>query len=596
MSNNVFLFRPKPYKDECFTSYLSRVAYANNVSSYDIWRLLIKPGAHYPQSLYSSTLDFYPNNMIDIKKLQSMLLSENIELTTLTFSNILSKFGIEEDKFSSSRMLSGLTNHYRNYCPLCLKEILYYKLIWQVKEITFCDKHNIFLYSSCWSCSKKIALLHSHETIGHCSYCNAKLSHAPLRPFQIKRNQNRILEDWVYLIYRNYKIVKLKDLTFEQTLAFKLLDILHSKSTIQINISSNLKQIARNSKSSQTFMHLQSILHIIRNHNISMDDFFKTHPSPSFIKMYLSKDLPSYKQYTCLSPWCEGFKIPSTLNRTTTSVHKREDGTKYKYYMYCSKCGIEYCIDNDTNELIERGYFIKSAWNSVKHSLENNMSIKEMARLFKTTDDKVKRCIIFLATNKLIETVDLPLKIPPPHNHKTINQIKALIPQGFSIKEIRKELNLTYNNFLYYWFLPEIRITYIKSIVPAYHHKSNSTKQKEDFNSAVNYLTQNDIDITIKNISSYLNISPETLRYRGFFPNLKQAKEEQKNMRKEKNQVILRRRAKDYVLNRKNNGEVVKSEDIYNYLGVGRTVMVRFYPNITKYIHRLIKKAYISPI
>lgn len=590
MSISTFLVRPKLIKDESLTSYIQRIATANHVKPHDVWRLLIKPYSHYPQSSLSTSLDIYPNSMIDINKLGEMLYLKKDLIEHLTFSKVFKKFGVEEKKVANSRILSGLINKHRKYCPNCLSENLYYKLIWQIKEIHFCDKHNVFLNDFCWKCHNKIPLLPNNEIIGYCPYCNANLTEAPLKPYKIEIQDKRVLEDWMYLLYANNKISCIKNLTIQQTIAFKLLYIINNFSKTEINIPSHLKQTARNTRTLNTFTHLKFILDTIRSLNISMDIFFKIIPDSNFIESFLAEKLPLHKQYSCLAPWCQGYKNPGTLERTSTSVHKMKDGKKYKYYMYCTKCGLEYCVDSDTNEIIERGYFIKLGWNKILPVLKDNMSIKEIAKIFKTTEDKVKRCIIFMASNGLIRNKDLPLEIPYSHNKKTINQIKSLISQGVPSKEIRKKINLTYNSFLYYWFLSEIYIEHIKHITSKPSHKSNYEKYNKEFEATINYFLKNDIDITIKNVSSHLNICPETLRYRGFLSKLKKAKEKQKNMRKEKNRIILKLKAKNYILNAKISGKKLKSEDIYNHLGVRRTVIVRSYPDVTNYIYNLMKK------
>lgn len=590
MKTSILLFRPKPYNDESFTSYLTRIAYENNVSPNDLWRIIYKPNSHYPQSSFSFTLDFYPNNMITMNKLSDMLLTKEERLHTLTFANILRKFKIDEEKLSNSRMLSGLTNKHRNYCPLCLKEKSYYKLIWQVKEIDSCDKHQISLYSTCWKCNRKISLLPSNGIVGYCPHCNADLTNAPLISTEITHVKKRYINDWSYLIYSNNETTSLKDLSYEQTLALKLLYIMSLNTSNYIYNVQNIKQIARGTKSNQTYIHLNTILDVIRNSNISVEDFFKITPDTNFINAFLAPSYPVYTKYSCLSPWCSGYNKPGTLKRTTTSIRKKIDGSKHKYYMYCTKCGIEYCIDSNTNDFIERGYFINVGWNKVRYGLNSNMSIKEMSRLYRISEDKVKRCIIFLASNKLIANENLPLSIPQSHNNNIKQRIKLLISQGMPSKKIRKTLKLKYNEFLYYWFYSPIYIEHIKFIAPSPHHKSDSTKYIEEFNAAITHFIESDINITIRNISNYLNISPETLRYRGLLSNLKKAKQNQNNIRNQKNRLIYKSKAHNYIYKAKECGKVILSEDIYNHLGVRRTVLVRSYPDVTNYIYNLIRE------
>ncbi|WP_429890526.1 TniQ family protein [Gottfriedia acidiceleris] len=72
---------------------------------------------------------------------------------------------------------SNLINNYRKWCTSCLEELkikgdeIYEPLIWSIKDIEFCDKHQVKLEDRCPKCDKKLQFLHRDYSVGHCQYC-----------------------------------------------------------------------------------------------------------------------------------------------------------------------------------------------------------------------------------------------------------------------------------------------------------------------------------------------------------------------------------------------------------------------------------------
>lgn len=84
------------------------------------------------------------------------------------------------------------------------------------------------------------------------------------------------------------------------------------------------------------------------------------------------------------------------------------------------------------------------------------------ATSYGTSIDRISRSIIFLVSNNLINREQVTLKLPPYHNVNIIDQIKSLINENFTIKDIKKKHKLTKNEMLFYWFKAEIKICYIE--------------------------------------------------------------------------------------------------------------------------------------
>ena len=103
-----FLFRPTPIEEETLTSYLNRIAEENIVLPHQLWRLLLPLGAHYPQASIASSIDHYPDALLNISELERMLLTIKLDLEKITYIPIYNKFGVDKQKVSHSKILNGV--------------------------------------------------------------------------------------------------------------------------------------------------------------------------------------------------------------------------------------------------------------------------------------------------------------------------------------------------------------------------------------------------------------------------------------------------------------------------------------------------------
>jgi hypothetical protein len=177
MTNDLcLLFRPRPIENESLSSYIQRIAVANITSPNSIFKLFLQENKKlYPKISYSCLLDIYPASTLNVKLFENMLKIERNEFKKMSFLPVFRNFSIEESKMPRSRprsrLLSGMIEIHRKYCPKCLSEHNYYKLIWQVKEKAYCKIHGIKFEDKCWSCKKRIPMIPAAGIIGICPYC-----------------------------------------------------------------------------------------------------------------------------------------------------------------------------------------------------------------------------------------------------------------------------------------------------------------------------------------------------------------------------------------------------------------------------------------
>jgi len=378
---------------------------------------------------------------------------------------------------------------------------------------------------------------------------------------------------------------------------------LSNKDITSINI---INQVARNSLSINKSIHLNIILYWIRKLDIQIQDFFTLGMPDEFIESIFHKATKLINGLCCIAPWCVSFNKPGSLKKTLTSKNTRKSGQVFHYYMYCTKCGIQYCNDNYSLEMIERGYFINLAWNNIRKSLYKQYSLKILAAEFNTTVDKTRRSIIFLVANKLVDSEELSLNIPKYHDYEIIEKIKIMISKGMLMKNIKSELSLTYNEILFYWLKSDIIISYIeKNVYKTENHTLNRYNDVEINNSidlvithnknnlfleAIDFLNEHNLQITIKNMSTYLNVCPETLRNWGLLPYIKKAKQDKKNKEHEDNITSFILSAEKIVNDMLSSNEEILSDEVYKRIRKKRNVIVRQYPEVTKKISQIIKE------
>lgn len=281
----IFLKRPKPIDGECLTSYIQRVAFANFLKPNDIWRLFKVGDAKYPQVPVSYLLDISPELIFDIRRFEKMLLIDKHGLDKLTFNNIIKKFSEINVFDSKMNSLNKFYNKYRKFCPLCLNEELYYKLIWQVQEVVKCPIHNIKLSYKCANCGHIIPSMPANGMLGICPYCQHSMVENTIDCDQ-KTVDDRIYSDWIYLIDNGNNNVNIQnELTFQQLIALKVLFITrYSKNMSQRKAYTNL---AKGKSNITIYRCINMTLNTLRNTNISIESFISCYPTADFMNSIL---------------------------------------------------------------------------------------------------------------------------------------------------------------------------------------------------------------------------------------------------------------------------------------------------------------------
>lgn len=168
---------------ESLSSYLSRLAEAHCVTTGTLIGKVLTPilNRRYLNNtanrggsgLYSlgSSINGLGSTALDLViSLQELTLREDLVYSTmLPWSDVLPA--------------RGLSRAIKAWCPVCLQEsreegsVSAEQLIWTLKSVSMCTKHNIKLSTYCPNkeCSKTIPVLHRRSRPGHCSNCGGWL-------------------------------------------------------------------------------------------------------------------------------------------------------------------------------------------------------------------------------------------------------------------------------------------------------------------------------------------------------------------------------------------------------------------------------------
>lgn len=167
---------------ESLSGYLIRVAFEHNISVGHLLNKMVfqKMNKSYLDrtSIYggnrfyegSKTINGYMENAIELARIMDKLTSRN-DLSNLTLY-----------KFKEFIPLRNLMKESLTWCPDCIGDwkkggkVIYYPLIWFLKPVKVCKKHNCFLIDRCPVCNKTVDILRRQMILGYCPKCSSILS------------------------------------------------------------------------------------------------------------------------------------------------------------------------------------------------------------------------------------------------------------------------------------------------------------------------------------------------------------------------------------------------------------------------------------
>ncbi|MEW4215355.1 TniQ family protein [Bacillus thuringiensis] len=188
---------------ESLTSYIHRLAEVHSISVSSLMRHLIFPTIYKDKDKDHSYSEnalyrvYYKSYSINgFNKYAELISQALIRLTSMK----------ELERLTCLKLRSLLTADdikvFRHWCPACIYEqqkekFTYEKLIWSIKSVTICLKHNCHLESICPNCKNKMKQLDLQSVIGYCPKCKEWLGSDSV----IGNNtcgENILWQNWVY--------------------------------------------------------------------------------------------------------------------------------------------------------------------------------------------------------------------------------------------------------------------------------------------------------------------------------------------------------------------------------------------------------------
>lgn len=583
MKPKFLTIRVRPYEDELLSSLLIRLANANGIDVLKFCSGFNISTSHYLQKNDIDLIDFYPLNILDIGKIAEI---NNLDKTTLlnkTFLKVIKKFTAEN--FSRVRSFTDLIRKKLYYCPDCLKESNYYRVLWKVAGVNGCLKHNKFLIDRCHNCNKDI-LFKEVCIMGFCPHCNFALKNCKsiLDKKVLVEINTHLIKSWEYLwgdkvqsIHTNQMPLNLLYLLN----GFKL-DLDRTLVTRNLNKHASLSillQHVRGTNGCRKNLHLGIVLNILKEQNYSLEQLLKLKVPNEFLTRLQTKKKIDY--VSCMAPWCSSFGEFGSLAKTGTSKKKKKDGEELKYYLLCTKCGCEYALTLD-DQLVERTYFIH-AYNELITVDTSRSNLKRLAATLKMSIDKTKRCICYFISRNQFNDCCFSKEFMMDNNK--LKNILNGIREGIGLKEIRHwNIWESYNEFLIY--------RYHVDVMNELHSKGDFTTKTKNYSnnnsqlllvrSTVKTLFEMNEDITIKSVSTKLKVSPETIRNWGGNKYIAEMKREQKEFRLYHLRKEIKDKVEIYISERCS--ENISSNKLYEYLEIKRAVLWKKDKELTRFI------------
>lgn len=326
MIYSVFTVRPMLLQGESLWSYLFRLSDQNGIPLLRLLNEIKTWQFRYIQRTDFGLLNFSPGSIMNMEELSELTGYSKMELLSATFDPILSTFGVS-DEVEHARFLSGMIMSTYRFCPLCIKESPYYRLLWEMAPIVACIHHKVFLVEKCPQCRRSINIRDVKNMI-LCPHCDFLLTDSPVQPIS---GLDLDKQTWMNDAFQS--IIHFTNTRIEpKEVALRILYLLGDKHPLfdrqkiaailsNTSVLPTLLQHARDSLSQKRTLHLSFLLNTLHEHHFSMTEFLQTTVPGSFVKSARQGIVRRADQLSCLAPWCHGYQWPGTLVKSKRQIH-----------------------------------------------------------------------------------------------------------------------------------------------------------------------------------------------------------------------------------------------------------------------------------
>ncbi|WP_198022994.1 TniQ family protein [Paenibacillus zanthoxyli] len=570
-------FRPK--LDESLSSYLIRLAMENGISILTLWNKCRKQEMTHIQRADLNLIDTLPNSVLEIEKLTHFCGISNDELYNSTFHNLHRVFYCEGTA-EKSRFLKGMIRREIHYCPICLREDAYIRSLWRINGVSSCVKHSCYLLQNCGKCGLPIDVNNLFNP-SICPNCYSELSEEVgeyVENIDILKQQQWLSLAWEELLYNRYL-----SLVHEQECGMKLLYILNGskpmydrtylKGTLEaysVRLDTIL-QYARGTLKQRRKLHLNLILKVLFDYNISISDFFEIKIPESFKKSVIATTAKK-QAIVCLSPWCSSYGTANALVKTGTLSKVYKDGSYLKTHMACLDCGCEYAYDRE-GQVKEKSYFA-DGYRFIQES--KPLSLAEFQR---NSGYPLNACIRIAAYFNARDLWDFRSVAV---DEKLLASFATAVSKNISLTDIQ---NWPCWKEKYHYLIHRLHPKVMREIILLKRPAKERLPKLDYWEKLIQCCEANmlkDVTITIGGVSSQIGVTPKTLAKWGYVSYVKEMKEKQRGLRLERRRKMLYEKIDDYFKMHSENK--IFSKDVYNFIGVRQSYLCGIIPEINDYV------------
>ena len=361
-----------------------RIALDNCVSFIDVWKLF---NTHFqrPHLKDAIQLDLNHQKVISPSLLGQVVGLSEEQTRSMSFSVLFDKFNQSQETEQQSRnfMIGVILTSYRRFCRECLGEGKKYQLIWQVKEIQKCSKHNTELTTVCPHCEKQQPYIWGGMVEGRCNYCGESLAVDSYSTDTMDSVEKRKYRDWSYLLSPKTTIAPVIGNERKFALGLSLLFLNQKEASLSLLKQFEYGKISRFVRgiSSIQGISLSLLLRIIRTIGIEMQEYSRINLTEEEVSIYKEDTtVKSVKKKltigTCLATWCKGNGSSKLLVETSYKINKLTINDKlFTNLRICTGCWLRYGKNIESNEWEECDQVISIGHEKIRPLLNQNKSI-----------------------------------------------------------------------------------------------------------------------------------------------------------------------------------------------------------------------------
>jgi len=187
---------PQPKRLESLTSYLARIANENGIKSISDL-----------SEIFEVKIDkrIFDAPLLSFGKIALHTKCEDSQILATTFFHLVKKFHKSTHPRQIADFLQNSLSQHLRYCPKCLVEAPYYRLVWRFSVLPGCTVHGCRFLNQCGLCKKPLPLFNLYCEIGRCPLCGGDLLSCSVEVLSENemRNANRVT-DIEYLLSSSF--------------------------------------------------------------------------------------------------------------------------------------------------------------------------------------------------------------------------------------------------------------------------------------------------------------------------------------------------------------------------------------------------------